>query len=323
MSHLKEIPLNQVRESKVALRPVNRNTEKYLQLVDSIKRVGVMNPISVSESIDPETQETYFAVVDGLHRFTASLDAGRDTIPAKVMPVDETELLGAQIMANIIKIETKPAQYSAQLVKMLALKPLMTITELAGQLSQSTQWVQQRLSLHGLPDPIKELIDSGKVPLTNAYALAKLKDNDEIANFLERAQTLEPEVFVQQVNNRVKELNEARRQGRKARGEEFVPTAHCQAMGDMKKEMETPSEVAMILKAAGLSDPTHLQAARKALEWVLHLDQFSLDKARAEWEAQRAAREENRKKRDKERAEAKVAKAREEASKAEEALVSL
>lgn len=320
---LRTIPLSQIRESKVALRPVNRNTESYVQLVDSIKQFGVIDPISVRELVDPETKETYFSIINGLHRYTGSIDAGKTEIPAHVMSMDEGRVLEAQIVANIHRVETKPAEYSKQLVKILALNPMMTLTELATRLARSVQWLQDRLSLNNLPEPVQKLVDEGKIVLTNAYALAKLKDAAEVGNFVERAMQLEPEVFVGQVNARVKEIRDAKRQGREAKGEEFQAYPRLQRIGDIKGELDALSQVQMVLKTKGYNDPSHAEVAKATLEWVLHLDPLSVDKARAEFEAQKKAREEKKVQREKDRAQAKATKAAEEAEKANAALSAL
>ncbi len=318
-----KILLSQIRESKVALRPVNRNTEEYLGLVESIKKLGVLNAITVRKLVDPDTKEEYYSLVDGLHRYTASVDAGKTDIEASILDLNESDTLVAQIAGNIHKIETRPAEYSKQLVRILGLNPMMTMTELASQVGKSVQWLSQRLSLIDLPEAVGKLVDEGKIVLTNAYALAKLKEPAEIENFLERAMTLEPEVFLGQVNTRAKELREARRQGREARAEEFVPQPHLQKVGDIKGELDSLSNLNQILKSKGFSDPTHLEVAKETIKWVLHLDDQSVEKARARFEADQKAKAENKAKRERERAEAKAAKAKEDAEKASQELQKL
>ena len=153
---------------------VNKECEEYVGLVDSIRQVGVMNPITVREVRDPETGQKYYSLVDGLHRYNAAQDAGLEEIPVHVLTLDEVQVLEAQLMANIHKVETRPVEYSKQLGRILAHNPLMTAAELSVKLGKSPTWVGQRLNLIKLDEKIQALVDDGTINLTNAIAMSKL-----------------------------------------------------------------------------------------------------------------------------------------------------
>lgn len=270
---LKHIPLKDIRESPVALRSVNRTSEQYLELVDSIRKDGVLNAILVREVIDPETKETVFGLVDGLHRFTASQDAGRDSIPAQVRDMNEGDILEAQVLANVHKIETRPVEYSTQLTRILAQKPTMSLSELAQQLSKSPTWLSERLHLVKLNKDIAELVDDNKINLSNAYALAKLPPEEQPA-YLERAQTMSPQEFVPTAAQRVKELKDAKRQGRQPASTEFVPVAHVRKIGEIKDELNSKAVARALVHELQINDP--VAAFSKGIEWVLHMDEASI-----------------------------------------------
>ena len=104
------IPMSEVRENPVALRAVNRESESYIGLRDSIRAVGILNAISVrlrEENVDGENK-TFYELIDGLHRYTCALDVGLTEIPVQIISLDNAQTLEAQIMANIHKVETKP-----------------------------------------------------------------------------------------------------------------------------------------------------------------------------------------------------------------------
>lgn len=298
------VPVAQIRENPVALRNVNREGEGYLGLIDSIKAHGVMNAITVRRKTDPDTQDTFFELIDGLHRFSATRDAGLDSIPAQVLTMDDAAVLEAQIIGNIHRIETKPVEYSQQLRRILAANPMMTESELSYKLGKSAKWVSDRLGLNKIEsEKIKELIDDGKITLLNAYALAKLPGDEQI-EFLERAQIDAPEVFVQSVNERKKELNEAARQGREAKPVEFVPAAHLQKIGDLKEALTDDDFASQLITEAGVAST--VEAFQLALKWALHLDPISVAAAKARWDADQQAKAESRERRAKERAEKKA-----------------
>jgi len=313
---LKMIPLADIRENAVALRNVTRETESYQGLVDSIRGRGVLNAINVREKHDPATGVAYYELVDGLHRFSAAKDAGLSEIPAQILKLEDAEVLEAQIIANVQRVETRPVEYSQQLRRILAANPMMTESELAHKLSKSPAWIQQRLGLNKISnEKVKTLIDEGKIVLSNAYALAKLDEGDQV-EFLDRAQIDPPDVFVGAVNARAKEVREAKRQGKDPAKAEFQPVAHMQRLVDVKDAMADSSIAQEVISATGASNS--LEGFMAALQWVLNLDPTSVAAQRAKWEAQRAAREEAKAARNAEREAKKMAEAAASSAEAEE-----
>jgi len=309
------IPIEQIKENPVALRGVNRQSETFIGLVDSIKLRGVLNPITVRAKDDGSGVITY-ELIDGLQRFSASCEAGIKSIPAQVMAMKDAEVLEAQLMANVHKIETRPVEYTKQLQRILASNPTMTINDLAMKLAKNPSWISQRLGLLKLDERIAVLVDDEKVNLSNAYALAKLPPDEQI-NFLDRAQTDSPEIFVPATLARVKEIREARRQGKEAKPEDFIPTAHLQRPKDIKSELENPNIIPALVKEAGVKDITGV--VRTTLSWVLNLDSHSVENAKARWSEKKKSREVAIQKRKAERAADKASKAADEAAKAKAA----
>lgn len=314
MSKLANIALDQIKENPIALRQVDKGSEKYLGLVDSIRQtavdndgIGVLNAISV-KPLDDDT----FMLIDGLHRLTASRDAGMEVIPAQIISMDDAQIKVAQIMANVHKIETKPVQYSRQLQEIMAMKPTMTLSDMAAKLAQSVSWVGSRLGLLKLEENIGQLVDDNKIALTNAYELAKLPIEDQL-NFLEDAQNMSPQEFAELCNNRSKEIRDAKRKGKDAAEAKFEPSAHCQKIGDLKDEMESGEIGVALCKSNKLKSAE--DGFAMAMKWVMHLDPESIRVATESFEAKKKARKESKDKRD---AEALEKKATESVKRAEE-----
>ncbi len=288
MSDLRTIPISSVRENKVALRTVNMESEEFLGLVDSMRIRGFMGAITVRERLD-ESGNVYFELVDGLHRYSAAKQAGLTEIGVDVRDLTDDQVLEAQIMANIHRVETKPIEYTGQLKRILTRNPNMTELELANKLGKSIQWIQDRLSLNKIDnEKIKNLIDEGKIVLSNAYALAKLPA-EEMLDFLDRAMTETPEEFVPRVHKRAKEIKEANRRGANAAPLEFEPSAHLQKMKAVKEELETKKVISTLIQKYQITDP--LEAALITLKWILHLDPDSVEEQKRKDEQRKAERE--------------------------------
>lgn len=308
---LRDIPLKQIRESKIALRDVDKSDDKYKGLVESIRKWGIMNPINVRE-LGKEDGEMVYSLVDGLQRYNASADAGKTHIPANVMDLTAGQVLEAQIIANVHRIEMKKFQYAKQLDKILAENPFLTMSELATRLAKSPTWLNDQLGLTKLPDNIGDLVDEGKINLSNAYVLSRLP-KEEMTNFIERAMTQQPAEFAPQVHARVKEVREAKRQGREARGETFVATAYLHKIAVIKEEIDHPKAIAALLEQ--FKPRTPIEAAILALKWTLHSDPTSLVEAERKYREKKEQDKAEKDKRDKEKTTRKALEARETAEK--------
>jgi ParB/RepB/Spo0J family partition protein len=315
MSEVVSVPLSQIRENPAALRSVNRQSEDYLGLVDSIRQKGFVGSISGRQKTDPETGEEYIELIDGLHRYNASKDAGIENINIQIVDTDDAGALEIQIMANVHKVETRPVEYTRALRRMLTLNPLLTEAELADKIGKSRSWLKERLGLAKLPENVAKLVDEGDITLVNAYALAKLPEED-MADFVDRAVTMSPDEFVPLAHARAKEVKDAKRKGQDAPAAEFQPVPHLQKMGDLKSEMDTSEIGQSLLAKHGVN--TALEAWQLAIQWSLHLDPDSVAVQRAKDEERKAQREEAKRKRAEAAKAKKAEKAAEKAKKAAE-----
>ncbi len=317
MSKLMTISLSTIRENPVALRSVNRESEQYLGLVESIRSKGFFGAITVREKVDAETGDNFYELVDGLHRFNAAKDAGLSEINVDIVDLNDDQTLEAQLMANIHKIETRPVEYSQQLRRILTRNPLMTEAQLASTLGKSSQWIKERLGLNKIVnEEIQALVDEGKIGLANAYALAKLPPEEQSA-WVDRAMTNPPDEFIPAANNRVKEIREAKRKGENAADAQFQPVAFMQKMKEVKTEMESGAIGKTICKSNGVTTPGAGFAL--AVQWCLHLDPDSAKAQEVKDEERKTERAEAKKKRDSERATKKADKAKKDAAAAAQA----
>jgi len=317
---LARIVLERIFEPDEALRKVDRSTEEYLGLVESIRMRGVMNPITIRELPVEEGSEQIYGLVDGLQRFSASKDSGQEDIPCHIISCEDGELIEAQIMANVHKIETKPVEYSKALLKVLQNNPLLTRTELAGRLAKTTSWISERLGLLKLTDEIGQLVDEGKIGLSNAYAMAKLPSEEQI-NFVDRAMTMTPQQFAPTVNQRVKEIRDANRKGRDVTPEDFRPIALLRSRKELEIELATQEAGSTLCDKFSVN--SSVAGFALGIAWSLSLDPDSIEVQKARDEERRAEKERAKEKakaeRKKKRAEEAAEKATQLQKEAEEA----
>lgn len=281
------IPLRQIRENPVALRPVDKSQVEYIELVDSIRVHGVLSAISVRQ-LDITTDDglPLYSIMDGLHRFTASIDAGKDEIPAQVLNKSDAEVLEAQIVANLHTIETKPVQYAKQLIRMLHMRPDMTMSELAGRINKSTTWLNERFNLVKLPENIAKLVNDGAMTVSNAIALSKLPAEMQ-QDMVQRAMTEGQADFVPACAAIIKQHKDALRAGRDPNQVAvYQHNIRFRKMGEVEDALENVAIFAPTLIAkANAGDSVAIVKA--ALEWALSSDPDTVTAGKAKWEADR------------------------------------
>ncbi|TRZ53741.1 MAG: ParB/RepB/Spo0J family partition protein [Dehalococcoidia bacterium] len=290
MSKVKMIELAVIRENPDAIRAVNRKAEKYIGLVDSIKGKGFLGAITVREvSIDGTKCAI---IVDGMHRYMASKDAGLTEIPCNIASFNEAEAIEASVMTNLHSIETTASEYRKGLLKLLNHNPMMTEGELAAKLGKSPSWISNILRLNNIEsDEIMALIDGGEIKLSNAYALSKLPA-DAQGDFLTEAQTMTPEEFIPKINTRVKEIKDAKRKGEDPSKTVFAPAEFMQKVTAIRDERETGAIADSLIAEAGAT--TAKEGFVLALNWILHADAFSIQEQLTKWEQKEAIKAEKK-----------------------------
>lgn len=280
-----KIPLSQIVPPKVALRTVDKKSDEWAGFVASIKQDGIINPIAVKPvryKNEAGVEEDKYQVVDGLHRFMGAIDAGLEVIPAQVLDADEVKTLELQIEGNVHKFETRPVQYSKQLLKILAAHPERTLDDQATRLKKSKNWLQDKLRLQRLLPEIQTVVDAGKMPMSSAYILAKM-DEDEQPDWVERACNLPPDQFLPQCSNRINELKKLKAGQPKP---DPAPSPVVRKRGDILEMYEK-----------SLASPPTTTEGRgffEALRWAVQMDDASTASWHEEQAKIKAKREEKR-----------------------------
>ena len=139
--------------------------ESLSQLADSIKEIGVLQPILVQE------KKGRYQIVAGERRFRAARLAGLRTIPAIVRTFSAKEQLEAALIENLQR-EDLNAIEEAQAVRHLMDQCDYTQEMAAQRLSKSRPAVANLLRLLTLPDDVQQLIREGKLSEGHGRVLA-------------------------------------------------------------------------------------------------------------------------------------------------------
>jgi len=147
---------------------VLKNTLDYVTLRDSIKAVGILQPLLVRDNVEP------FQVVDGGNRFECCLDLNIEEVPCLIDSMTDNEVLRDQLICNKKRIEAAPIEYVRRLWKILKVDQTMTVNELAHYVNQHPDWVKRILNLVNLSELGKKCLTKGKIGVKMGAELSKL-----------------------------------------------------------------------------------------------------------------------------------------------------
>jgi len=152
------------------------DAEKMTELVESIKKRGILLPIIVREKSGPVRQ---FELVSGERRLRAAKEAKLATVPAIIKELSDSEVLEIQIIENIQREDLTPLE-EAQGLKILIEKYKYKQEELAQKIGKSQGYIAARLALLEIPKDFQELLNEGVLTPGHAKYLMILKGADKV-----------------------------------------------------------------------------------------------------------------------------------------------
>ena len=147
------------------------NEDQIAELADSIKKVGVLQPILV------RAHGAAYQIIAGERRWRASRVAGLDRVPVRVMDISDTEALALALIENLQRADLNPVEEARGYRRLIA-EYGMTQAELADRVSKSRSAVTNTLRLLDLPDDIQELLYQNKLTAGHARAILSVADDD-------------------------------------------------------------------------------------------------------------------------------------------------
>lgn len=295
---LRDIPVSAIsmNPEAISVRAVREKSRQFAELMQSIAQRGLFNPIVVRPH--PKLKGR-FTIVDGLHRLTAIQKLQWDTVQANVVSISDTDMLETQLIANVQRRDNSPAENARALFNIVNSNPNLTVKKLAERVSKTESWIYQQFKLLRLPKEVQEEVDAGEISLSNAYVLVKVFDTKHATpemreDFLDKARSMNTQEYMAECEAALKQLRAEVRAGAKITGK-VAPTPVMRKKTAVFTEYERYNKHITQEKAAGKNSSPKKVGYLRALEWVLQLDQETLDRKAAEREAKRKAREEKRK----------------------------
>jgi ParB family chromosome partitioning protein len=152
------------------------DSDQLDELTNSIREKGVMQPLLVRPTTDPNQ----FEIIAGERRWRAAQRAGLHDVPVVIREVDDKEALELAIIENVQRVDLNPleeAQGYEQLIEQFS----YTQQDLAQVIGKSRSHVANTLRLLKLPREVRDLVTSGQLTAGHARTLITTEDPAAVA----------------------------------------------------------------------------------------------------------------------------------------------
>jgi len=184
------------------------NEEALQELANSIKELGVIQPITVRKQ-----PGNAFQIVSGERRYRASKLAGLTTIPAYIRLANDQEMLEMAIVENIQRENLDPIEIALSYQRLID-EIKLTQDEMAKRLGKSRSAVTNYLRLLKLDPIIQTGMRDGFLTMGHGRALITIDNQDEqIAIY---KQIIKNKLSVRQTEQLVKELKNGKKTEKKS-----------------------------------------------------------------------------------------------------------
>jgi ParB family chromosome partitioning protein len=171
------------------------------ELADSIKAMGVIQPITVKKEADDR-----FLIISGERRWRASQLAGLATIPVYIREADDQLLHEMSLVENIQRQDLNPIEIAISLQRLMD-ECSITQDAVAGRVGKKRSTVANYLRLLSLPAEVQLALKQELISMGHAKAIASAPEEAQPAIL---RKVLRKNLSVRQTEELVKKLAEGK-----------------------------------------------------------------------------------------------------------------
>jgi ParB family chromosome partitioning protein len=169
--NLNEIPLNEIEVNPFQPRQ-DFNQEHILELAESIKVHGIIQPITVRR-----LSRNQYQLISGERRFQASKLAGLAMIPAYIRSADDQQMLEMALIENIQRENLNPIEIALSYQRLITECNLKQ-EELGDRVGKNRTTVTNYLRLLKLPPDIQAALRDNRISMGHARAIVSVENPD-------------------------------------------------------------------------------------------------------------------------------------------------
>lgn len=180
-----ELPVTDIHPNRKQPRTIF-DEDEMAELVHSVREVGILQPIIVRRSTEPNGEP--YELVMGERRWRASQAAGLDTIPVIIRDTTDLNLLRDALLENLHRSQLNPLEEAAAYQQLLE-DFGTTHEELADRIGRSRPQVTNTLRLLKLPALVQRRVAAGVLSAGHARSLLSLPDPAAMERLAQRIVT--------------------------------------------------------------------------------------------------------------------------------------
>ena len=178
---VKATPMNQMDE--IAIEQINPNPtqprtqfddEALQELADSIRQLGVIQPITVKRGEDGK-----YIIISGERRWRASQMVGLKSLPVYVREVDDENLHAMALVENIQRQDLNAIEIALGMKRLIE-ECGLTQEAMADKVGKKRSTVSNYMRLLNLPDQVQLALKEGIITMGHAKAIAGVEADKQL-----------------------------------------------------------------------------------------------------------------------------------------------
>lgn len=214
------LPLNRIEPNKDQPRKIF-DPNAMAELTDSIRRHGIVTPITVRKQEDENYQ-----IIAGERRWRAARAAGLTDIPAMVLDVTDEQVMELALIENLQRQDLNPIE-EAEGYDALRRTFGMTQDVIAERVGRSRAAIANAMRLLMLQPEVREMVSDGRLSSGHARAVLSVQDGSRRLEAAKQMETLS----VRQAEGLARRMN-------KVPAEEEIEEIAVNYLGELEKKLE-------------------------------------------------------------------------------------
>ena len=180
--------------------------DALLELADSIKQFGILQPLLVQKKKD------YYEIIAGERRWRAAKLAGLKEVPVLIKSYTDQEIVEISLIENIQRENLNPIEEALAFKRLLEEFHLKQ-DEVAERVSKSRTAVTNSMRLLKLSDKVKQMIIDDMISTGHARALLAIEDEEQ--QYLLATKIFDEKLSVRETEKLVKSLKNPKKEVKK------------------------------------------------------------------------------------------------------------
>ena len=241
--------INEISIDEIQINPfqprVNFEEEKIFELTESIKELGIIQPITVRK-----LGYNKYQLISGERRLRASQILNLKTIPSYIRIANDEQMLEMALVENIQRENLNPIEIAISFQRLIK-ECNLTQEQCGNKLGKKRTTVTNFLRLLKLPLEIQNGLKKQKISVGHARALINIKDSNKQLNIYN--DIIENGFSVREVEQIVKDFSDRDYSfsPSKKRNEEILTFAHQKILYDLSKKLDKKIQLKKTKKGNG------------------------------------------------------------------------